>query len=63
MMNREWIAFTCAVVCTVAIPFVVNALACKLGRTLGEECQTRAFLYLSVDVVLLVMIFCFWLLG
>ena len=62
-MRKEWIAFACAVACLIAIPIVVNALACKLGRTLDEEHRIRAFLYSCANGALIATIFCLWLLG
>lgn len=58
---KELIA--CAAACLVAIPFVVNALACKLGKTLDEEHRIRAFLYFCVNGVLIATIFWLWLLD
>lgn len=62
-MNRKWIAFAGAVACAVAIPVVVNVLACKLGRTLNEQHRIDAFLYCCVCGALIVTIFWLWLLG
>lgn len=62
-MKRQWIAFACAVACLIVIPFVVNALACKLSRTLDEEHRIRALLYSCVNGALIATIFCFWLLD
>lgn len=62
-MKREWIAFACAVVCLIAVPVVINALVSRLDGTFTEKRGAAAFLYFCGCVVLLVTIFCLWLLD
>lgn len=62
-MNREWIAFACAVACLIVVPFVANALASRLGRTPDEERWIQALLYGCVNAALIVTIFWLWILG